>query len=99
PINSPTLTVRVYQLWIDHFRDTASAKEWKVVVGANIDYGGIASSDCINWKWEMPDGLIRQWHPAGAMNKTGTLTIPYSDQSFFGAISGDNFGDAYGTVE
>ena len=53
---SDILYIDVYELWIDYFRDAASSYDWKVVVGSNIAYRAVSSSDCHNWAWNMADG-------------------------------------------
>ncbi len=88
--------LKVYELWIEYFRNHAPAKDWQVVVGANIAYSAIASSDCANWNWDMPDTrrFSQVWHASGGNMKQGTgMNIPYSDlpnaqNSFFGANYG-----------
>jgi len=91
---SPTLNIDVYELWIDYVRYNA-AKPWKAVVGENIEYQAIASSDCHNWDWDMEDGWPDAWNPTGGDQKTGNMVIPYSDLA---RASNSWFGEAYGTV-
>ena len=99
---SSTINIRVYELWIDYFRDNASGKDWKVVVNKNIAYGAIASSDCTNWSWDMADGWPDQWNPTGGDEKVSTtgpspMVIPKSDLPT--DEDWDHFGEAYGTVK
>lgn len=93
---SNTLNIDVYELWIEYFRDSASGKDWKVVVGLPIEYSAIASRDCKNWRWDMEDGFPDVWNPTGGNQKTGLMTIPSSDMPT--DDDWDHFGDAYGTV-
>jgi hypothetical protein len=94
---SNTLNIDVYELWIDYFRDKATGKEWKVCVFNYIAHNAIASNDCQNWAWDMPDGWPDAWNPTGTTNqKSGEgMWIPYSDLA---GADNDWFGDAYGTV-
>jgi|GEM_PF-3473983 len=95
---SSTISIRVYELWIDYFRDNTSSKDWKVVVNKNIAYNAIASSDCTNWAWDMADGFPDCWNPTGGSAKTGTtMKIPNSDLPSSG--NWDHFGKAYGTIK
>ncbi|MDD2744464.1 MAG: hypothetical protein PHV02_19560 [Rhodocyclaceae bacterium] len=95
--NSSTISVSVYELWVEYFRDAATGKDWQVVVGENIAYKAIASSDCTNWQWDMQDGVPDAWNPTGGQAKQGSdMKIPYSDQERAGP---GWFGDAYGTVD
>ncbi len=91
---SPTLSIEVYELWIDYVRYSA-AKPWKVVIGENFQYKAIASSDCQNWDWDMEDGVPDAWNPTGGNAKSGNMMIPFTDQA---RASNSWFGDVYGTV-
>ena len=95
---SPTIYIDVYELWIEYFRDDATSNAWKVVVGRNIAYSAIASSDCTSWAWDMQDGVPDVWQLDNATSKQGTsASIPNSK------LPTDDhwnyFGDAYGTVD
>jgi len=93
---SETLNIDVYELWIEYVRDNATKKDWKVVVGDAIEYSAIASSDCHDWEWDMPDGFPDTWNPAGGNAKNGNgMVIPYSDLS---SANNSYFGMNYGTV-
>lgn len=98
---SGTLNVRVYELWIDYFRDASANKEWKVCLGDDIEYRAIASSDCTNWSWDMPEGWPDAWNPTGGNSKQGSsMRIPYTDlarasNSCFGETDGE---EPYGKV-
>ncbi len=95
---SNTLSLRIYELWIDYFRDNTTNKNWKVVVGKNIAYNAISSSDCTNWAWDMQDGFPDTWNPIGGNAKSGTtMVIPNSDMPNCGNWA--DFGSAYGTVD
>jgi hypothetical protein len=93
---SNTLNIDVRRLWIDEFKDAATSKDWKVVVGKNIQYKAYASDDCVAWDWDMEDGVLDAWNPTGGNAKTGSaMKIPFSDL----ARAGNSwFGDRYGTV-
>ena len=98
-VQSPTIMVRVFELWIKEFKHAATGKDWKVVVGENIQFEAIASSDCTNWDWDMEDGVPDAWNPTGGTFKKGTgIFIPYSDLGGFFGKNGDDFGEAFGTV-
>lgn len=95
---SSTIWIRVWELWIDYFRDAATDKDWKVVVGKAIEYSAIAAPGAKNFAWDMADDTPDQWNPTGGNLRTGTnMVIPNSD------LPTDNhwdyFGDAYGTVD
>jgi hypothetical protein len=88
-------SIRVYRLYIMQFGDHAQSKHLKVCVGDDIKYEAVASSDCQNWYWEMPDGTFNAWN-ISSNKKSGTdIKIPYSDLA---RASNSWFGDAYGTV-
>jgi hypothetical protein len=89
-------SMRVYRLYIMQFGDHAQSKHLKVCVGDDIKYEAVASSDCQNWYWKMPDGTVNGWYLKSSNNKSGTdIKIPYSDLA---RASNSWFGDAYGTV-
>jgi hypothetical protein len=93
---SSNLTIRIYQLYIEYFRHTATGKDWKVCVGQGISYSVAASSDCTNWDWDMDDQCPDAWNPEGGHSKTGAdMYIPYEDLA---RASNSWFGEAYGTV-
>ena len=93
---SSTINVDVYELWIKEFKDTATGKAWKVCVGRDISYEAISSSDCVNWNWDMEEGIPDAWNPTGGNAKSGTtMKIPYSDLS---RASNSWFGNEYGEV-
>ena len=104
-VTSPEISVKVYELWIKTFKDVKDPdededKDWKVVVGEPIEYEAIASPDCGNWVWEMPDTMIinRRWNPAGGNRMKGQeMVIPNSDMPE--DEDWDHFGDSYGTVK
>jgi hypothetical protein len=94
---SAQITIKVYELWIEHFKDNATGKNWKVVANQPIAYKAIASPDCTNWAWDMQDGRPKQWNPTGGNAIQGTMAIPNSDLP---SDSGwDHLGDDYGTVD
>jgi hypothetical protein len=94
---SPYINIKVYELWIDHFRDAATGKDWKVCVGSNIAYKAISSMDCKDWKWDMQDGVPDAWNPSGGDAKEGTaMKIPRSDLP---RAANRWFGKRYGTVD
>lgn len=93
---SASIYVDVYELWIKEFKDTETEKGWKVCVGKDISYEAISSSDCVNWNWDMEEGVPDAWNPTGGNAKSGTaMKIPYSDLS---RASNSWFGDEYGEV-
>jgi hypothetical protein len=95
--SSTNLWIDVYELWIEYFRDAATGSDWKVVVGENIAFSAIASSDCNNWAWDMPEGVPDRWNPTGGNSKGGAgMVIPTSDMPE--AEDWDHFGPAYGEV-
>ncbi|MDR2641535.1 MAG: hypothetical protein LBC74_01950 [Planctomycetaceae bacterium] len=76
---SDTLSIRVRELFIEYFKDNATGKDWKVCVGDDIAYKAVASDDCQNWAWEMPDGIFNAWN-ISSNKKSGTdIKIPYTD--------------------
>lgn len=97
---SPTITVHVYELWIEKFKHNPTGKAWKVVVGEKIDYSAIASSDCTNWDWDMEDGFPDVWNPTGGNAKSAppgsNMVIPNADLP--DNDNWDDFGAANGTV-
>ncbi len=96
-VSSDILWIDVYELWILSFRDAMTAKDWKVVVGENIEYNATASSDCTNWLWDMPEGIPDRWNPTGVTSKSGSsMVIPTSDMPE--ASDWNHFGAAYGKV-
>ena len=99
-ITTSSYWVRVWELYIEYFRDNASgtAKPWKVVVGKDIAYSATASPDCTNWCWDMAEGIPDQWNPTGGNAKSGTaMVIPNSDLP--SDSHWDHFGTAYGQVK
>lgn len=93
---SATINVDVYELWIKEFKDTETGKGWKVCVGKDISYEAISSSDCVNWNWDMEEGIPDAWNPTGGNAKSGTaMKIPYTDLA---RASNSWFGDEYGEV-
>ncbi len=95
-LHSSFCRLDVYELWIKHFKDKKTGKDWKVCVGRNIEYEAFASSDCVEWIWDMEDGWGDAWNPTGGNEKTGdTMYIPYSDLD---GASNSWFGDTYGNV-
>jgi hypothetical protein len=92
---SEQIEIRVWELWIEFFRDLASGKDWKVIVGQSIVYKAISAQYCKNWNWDMPDGWPDAWNPTGGNAKQGTMTIPNSDMP----SDNDDFGSTYGTVK
>jgi hypothetical protein len=68
-VTSKPILVNVYKLWITQFRDASSNKDWKVVVGKDIEKKHSASPDCKNIMWEMPDLL------SGTTNKTWNIQM------------------------
>ncbi|MDZ7618414.1 MAG: hypothetical protein U1E05_15525 [Patescibacteria group bacterium] len=105
---SNTLSIDVYQLWIKHFKDYHTGKDWQVCVDNYalpsadqhwIDYDAYASSDCESWSWSMPDGFPDTWHlyVDGQFAKAGhNIYIPEGDLPY--DSHWDYFGDSYGTV-
>ena len=100
---SNTLNIRVYRLWIKHFKDHnststyPSSTDWMVCVGRNIDYEAIASNDCNNWAWDLKSGTFYDyWQTTGGTSKAGTgMVIPTSELE---DARGNHFGDIYGNV-
>jgi hypothetical protein len=94
---SSEITIKVYELWVNTFKDADEDKEWKVVVGEPIEYEATASPDCTNWIWELSDGIVEQWHIDGASLRSGNnMIIPNSDMP--SDDEWDHFGDTYGIV-
>jgi hypothetical protein len=93
---SNVLDIRVYRLYILKFNNLSPAKIRKVCVGSNIDYEAVASSDCQNWSWEMPDGIFNAWNISGNKKNGTDIKIPYSDLA---RASNSWFGDTYGSVK
>jgi hypothetical protein len=92
-------SLNVYELWIDYFRDEGNTpvKDWKVVVGHQLEYNAISSNDCVDWEWDMPEGFPDQWNPIGGGNtKSGTMMIPNSDMPY--DFNWSHFGDVYGGI-
>ncbi len=100
---SNTVSIDVYELWIDYFGHYDSGagtppvgKAWKVCVFKWIAYGAIAANPCQSWDWDMPDGVTDAWNPEGGHSKSGhDMYIPNSDKA---QASNSWFGDTYGTV-
>ena len=98
--------VNVYKLWISKFRDKASKKDWKVVIGQDIEVGANASPDCTDFNWEMPDtrptllSSEKVWNLQGSGGNN--VKIPFSDltTTFDNVrVSNSDFGDKYGCVK
>lgn len=91
---SDSIKIDVHELWIATI-EYNSLKSWKAVVGEPFKYSAFASSDCVNWKWEMSNGTSSYWQPSGGDKQNGTMTIPYSDLP---AAKNSYFGDTYGII-
>ena len=90
--------IKVWELWIDYFRDHASgtADPWEVCVNRNITYGATSAPYCKSWNWDMADGVPDVWNPTGGNAKSGMgMVIPNSDMP----SSNSRFGSTYGTVK
>jgi hypothetical protein len=94
---SEKIDLKVYELWINDFKDAGTGSHWMVCVGSNIAYSATSSVDCASWQWQMPDGWPRDvWHPNGGNARQGTgMRIPYTDLS---RARNSWFGETYGTV-
>jgi hypothetical protein len=103
-IISQSIYVNVYKLLITKFKDKASQKDWKVVVGQDIEMDVNRSPDCRNFSWTMPDLLTGSsdnvWHLQ--RSNTNYLKIPFDDlSSWTGSVrvTNSDFGDKNGTVK
>ena len=94
--------IDVYELWIDYVRDAATNKNWKIVVGEDIEYNAIAANTSNNWDWNMEDedNSIKIWHPTGGIYQShlggSLITIPDTDLPE--CEDWDHFGDQFGTI-
>lgn len=63
-ITSPnSQPINVYKLLITQFRDKTTKKEWKVVVGKDIEKSAVAMPSITNFMWEMPDVKLDPLYP------------------------------------
>ena len=110
-VTSSPIVIQVYKFWITQFRDAASDKDWKVVVGKDIERKTNSTSDCTNFMWEMPDLMAGSTtEPVWHLNTTTGLfgatfsQIPIQDLqqrplSLDNArVKNADFGDKNGTV-
>lgn len=89
-------TLRVWELWIKTFQGYASQKPWKVCIGDDIEFEALASPDCRDFEWDMPDGVPDAWNPTGGNGRSGVgMRIPFSDCA---RAHNSWFGERYGTV-
>jgi len=103
----------VHELAIEYIADHTSGKDWKVVVGKNIDYRAHSSNDCNNWSWKMPDGVNgipvdyecgdliddAAWNPTGGSARSNTnLTGLAIDNGTPIVIPFDDFTDGTGNL-
>lgn len=107
-IYSDKYVINIFKLFITKFRDKASQKDWKVVVGQDIEKEAKASSDCTNFGWEMPDtrptllSSEKVWNLQGSGSNNVNVKIPFSDltTTFNNVrVSNSDFGDKYGCVK
>jgi hypothetical protein len=94
---SITDEVTVYKLAVEYFRQAQTGKDWKVVVGDNIDYKATAPDNCTDWQWKLKGVQIEFWHLAGGNAASGSdLIIPYTDLI---QAKNSDFGSTHGLIE
>ena len=97
---SNLIEVNVIDFGIEYFRDAGTGKDWKVVVGRDIEYKAYGSRHAYDWKWEFTSETGQNelyWNSQKgnkqASNEPGAtiMKIPYSDlTTFTGGLRASN---------
>ena len=90
--SSNLVQINIIDFGVEYFRDAGTGKDWKVVVGRDIEYEAYGSRHAYDWKWEFTSRTSQNelyWNSQKG-NKQGSdepgatiMKIPYSDLTTF----------------